>query len=93
MLCCLLSGCRRPNFYGMGNQLLVHFHGVDYDSIADLDIGFLNRLLRVRVSCLRVEADLNGFSGRCFDGNGRVRNLSHRAGHVFFAAVSGGDCG
>ena len=90
-----LLRCRcLPDLDAMGNHFFVHLHGVDDDPVADLDIGLLNRLLGALVSChLRVEADFNGFSRRCLNCDGCIRNLGHRAGHVLFAAVRDGDCG
>src|SRR5215467_8546322 len=83
---------RRPDLNGMGNQLLIDLHGVDDDLVSDFDVGLLNRLLGAFVGGhLRVKAHLDGFTGRRFYRNGRVRNLGHDAGHVLFAAVSNGE--
>lgn len=38
----LFSWFCRPDFHGMGNKFFIHLHSVNHDSVADLDIGFLD---------------------------------------------------
>lgn len=94
VLCRLLSRSCRPKLDAMGDQLLVHLHGVYDNLVSDLDIGLLDRLFGALVGGhFRVKADGNGLSRCRLDRNGGVRNLSHSAGQVFFAAVSCSDYG